>query len=80
MELPLQKNLTNAELKNSSKCDSNPKNWDDLDASLRSLLPNEEGITYVVTHFADLPKEEFSGAPTYAFVSTVRVNVSNIAR
>lgn len=53
------------------------KNWEDLATCLRALLPNEEGITYAVTNLAELSKEEFSGAPAYAFESTVRVNVNN---
>lgn len=55
-----------------------PRNWKDLDIPLRSLLPDEVGITYVVTSFTPLVKEEFSGAPAHAFESIIRINVSNV--
>ena len=46
----------------SSVYDASPKNWEDLDISLRNLLPNEEGITYmyVITSYASCSKESFS--------------------
>ncbi len=59
-----------------SICDSNPKRWSNLDTHLRSLLLNEEGITYVITDFFSLPKESFLGAPAHAFKSTIRINLS----
>ena len=57
------------------KYDTSPKNWEDLDISLRNLLPNEEGITYVITSYASCSKESFSGAPANVFESTIRVNL-----
>ena len=57
------------------KYDTSTKNWEDLDISLRNLLPNEEGITYVITSYASCSKESFSGAPANAFESTIRVNL-----
>ena len=41
------------------KYDTSPKNWEDLDISLRNLLPNENGITYVITSYASCSKESF---------------------
>ncbi len=55
---------------------SNPKNWEDVNVSLRSLLPNEDGITYVVTTFDVLSREKFSGAPANAFKTIVRINLN----
>ena len=57
------------------KYDTSPKNWEDLDISLRNLLPNEEGITYVITSYESCSKEFFSGAPANTFESTERVNL-----
>ena len=83
-QLPLKKDVISdveiVEFKSSSinEGDSiSPRKWESLDVCLRSLLPNEEGITYVVSSFSSLPKEEFSGAPAYAFESTIRVNVNS---
>lgn len=44
---------------------------------MRVLLPNETGVTYVVTSLEKLSKEEFSGAPAFAFKITVRINIVN---
>ncbi len=41
--------------------------WKDLDVSLRNVLPDMEGVTYVVSELSSLPQENFSGAPSYAF-------------
>ena len=49
--------------------------WDMLDSSLQTVLPNEEGVTYVVTEFNDLSTSNFPGAPDHAFEATVRINV-----
>ena len=53
-------------------CDTNP---DDLDVCLCCLLPNEDGITYSMTHFATFTKENFSGVPAHAFENTMRINL-----
>ena len=41
------------------KYDTSPKNWEDLDISLRNLLPNEEGITYVLPVMRHVQKKVF---------------------
>ncbi len=35
-----------------------------------------EGVTYIVSELTSLPQETFSGAPFYAFESTVRMNIT----
>ncbi len=45
--------------------------WEDLCASLQSVLPNGKSLTYVVTSFTQAPTYTFSGAPSHAFEATV---------
>ena len=47
-----------------------------LDSSLQTVLPNEEGVTYVVTEFTALSTSTFSGAPDHAFEATIRINLN----
>ena len=85
-ETPLQEKVGqescshNWSSKVSDECDKSAKSWNELSDCLRKLLPNEVGITYVVTDFSILPEEAFSGAPEYAYDSTIRVNISNVDR
>ena len=55
-----------------------PLAWKDLDVSLQSVLPNVEGITYVICELTSLSQEGFSGAPSHAFESTVRINLTTM--
>lgn len=62
--------------KTSSTDNMLPLTWNDLDACLRCILPDMEGITYVVSELTSLSRDEFSGAPSHAFESTVRMNIT----
>ena len=48
-----------------------------LEPSLQTVLPNEEGVTYIVTEFTALSTSTFSGAPDYAFEATIRINLKS---
>ena len=50
--------------------------WEQLAPSLQSLLPNSNGITYVITDFSVFPSEDFARAPSAAFEATIRLNVA----
>ena len=50
--------------------------WKDLNVCMRYILPDVEGITYLVSELTTLPQEEFSGAPAHAFESTIRMNLT----
>lgn len=53
-----------------------PTAWVNLSKPLQELLPNESGITYVVTEMETLPTEKFLGAPANAFKATIRINIT----
>ena len=50
--------------------------WDNLDASLKALLPSEKGLTYVITELNQLPADDFPGAPEHSYEATVQINLT----
>ena len=55
---------------------SEPTAWVNLSKPLQELLPNESGITYMVTEMETLPTERFLGAPANAYKATSRINIT----
>ena len=53
-----------------------PTAWVNLSKPLQELLPNESGITHVVTEMETLPTEKFLGAPANAYKATIRINIT----
>jgi len=62
---------------------SNDKNitqvwsWDQLQSSLQTVFPNDKQYSYVVESYKELPCEEFTGTPAYAFEAQVCINIGN---
>ena len=50
------------------KDEPRPAEWDNLHPALQTVLPAEEGLTYVITEFTT---EDFHGAPESSFQATV---------
>ena len=50
--------------------------WEHLHPALQTLLPPEQGLTYMVTDFTLLPSEDFPGAPEHSYEATVRINIT----
>lgn len=49
--------------------------WKNLiNPALQSLLPPDDGFSYVITKFTSLSTENFPGSPEYAYDATLRVN------
>ena len=60
-------------------CDKNinVNSWEDLPEELQAVLPSLSQYTYVIDTFQRLPREDFSGAPEFAFEFQARVNISS---